>query len=105
MLCLSLFTPGADPAPCDCPPKNVCCLECVTKKVTHPVYATKCVEYCVPHRSLLKTLCCQGDDALYCAPPRTKHLLIKKPCTEEKCVKQCVLKPAGGVPAGVDVKK
>src|SRR5262249_26284217 len=66
LLCMSLFVPGKDPS-CDCDrPKNMCVLECTTKKVTHPVYHTKCVDYCLPKRSLIETLLCKSDDALCC---------------------------------------
>jgi hypothetical protein len=100
MLCLGMMTPAADPAPCpDCPPKMVCVKECTVKKITTPVYHVKCTEYCVPHRSLIKTLLCMGDDALCCSQPRVKHQLVKRIHTEEKCVKQCTLKPCdGGIP-------
>lgn len=104
LLCLSLFAPAKDPS-CDCDrPKGTCVVECTTKKVTHPVYDTKCVDYCLPKRSLIATLMCKGDDALCCREPKTKHLLIKKPHTEEKCVQQCVLKPCDCAPAAAPVK-
>ena len=64
------------------------------KKVPHTLYATKNTEYCLPNRSFLKTLLCQGDDALGCSTVRVKNQLVKKIVTDEKCELKCLPKSA-----------
>lgn len=84
--------PAPAPTPADGP--HVCVIEPTVVKVTHPAFATKCSDYCLPHRSLLKTLLGYGDGALCCGEVRVKHQLVKKVVTDEKCVVKCVLKSA-----------
>ena len=100
---LAALTPAADPVVVvdPCPPPMVCVKEAGIKKVSHTVYTTKCTDYCLPKRSLIKTLLCMGDDALECSKVRVKHQLVKKTHIEEKCEIKCVPKPAGAcIPCG-----
>lgn len=81
------------PCPGGCPTagdtKRVCVGKMETKKETHPVYATKEVEFCQP-RSCLHAILNGGDCAANCkGEPRVKAQLVKKIVTEEKSVCKC----------------
>jgi hypothetical protein len=88
---------------------KVCVPECTTKKHSHTVFSSKCIEYCLPRCSLFSGGlfsrgcshgCNQSCDqscgsrgcADNCGPVRTKRVLLKKVVTEEcpdtKCVVQ-----------------
>jgi len=63
---------------------TVCVQKVEVKKVTHPVYGVKVVEYCLPSHC--------GDG---CSEVRTKNVLVKKMVTEEKLETKCVVQAVG----------
>jgi hypothetical protein len=92
LLFFSLLAPGHGPELCHKP--AVCCTaEATVVAVPHTVYASIETEYCLPCRSLLKTLLCHGDEAFECGKGRVKHQLVKKIVVDEKCVLKCVPTP------------
>lgn len=73
----------------DCP-----CPRCVNvpevKKTTKTVYDWRCIEYCSPRWALGDWFCHRKPDCGECGTLRTKLILIKYTCGDEKPVFKCV---------------
>jgi hypothetical protein len=86
MLAIALLTPGHTPADAACPVvEKVCVAEPVVKVKERWVYSCKCVEFCLPQHSALA-----HSDCPECGNIRTKKVLMKRLCVEEKPGYKCV---------------
>ena len=89
------------PACCvDTCPKKTCVSVPTTITHTRVVFASKCVEYCLPKCSLQRG--CDASCADNCGPVRTKNVLLKRVIVDECPGTKCV--PGYAAPAPCPVK-
>ena len=88
ILAIALLTPAHHPAEPACAvEQKVCVAEPIIKVKETAVYSSRCVEFCLRATSLWPF---SHQDCAQCSSVKTKKVLIKRICTEERPGYKCV---------------